>query len=66
MNWPSQYAIGALFLQKKWALMDEEVLRVKGSCSRSVREYQMCSQSLLELVLAGMRDGISFAKFLPR
>ena len=41
-------------LQKKGALMDEEVLRVKGSCSRSVMECQMCSQDLLEFVLAGM------------
>ena len=51
-------------LQKKCALMDEEVLRVKGSCSRSVREYQMCSQSLLELVLAGMCVMVQNASFL--
>ena len=51
-------------LQKKWALMDEEVLRVKGSCSRSVMEYQMFSQSLLELVLAGMCVMVQNASFL--
>ena len=39
-------------LQKKCALMDEEVLRVKGSCSRLVREYAMCGQSLFRLLLA--------------
>ena len=51
-------------LQKKCVLVDEEVLRVKGSCSRSVRESQMCAQSLLELVLAGSSVMIQNTSFL--
>ena len=41
-------------LQKKWALMDEEVLGMVWSCFRLVREYGMCGQSLLWFLLAGM------------
>ena len=41
-------------LHKKWALMDEEVLEVVGSCFRSGLMFGMCSQCLLRLVLTGM------------
>ena len=41
-------------LQKKWALMDEEVLEMVWSCFRLVREYGMCGESLLKLVLTEM------------
>ena len=51
-------------LQKRWALMDEEVLEVVGSCFRSGLMFGMCSTSLSWLVLAGMRDVVVFAKLL--
>ena len=44
--------------------MNDEVWNMVGSCFRSVGSSEKCLQSLLKLVLAGMRDGISFAKFL--
>ena len=51
-------------LQKKWALMDEGVLGMVWSCFRLVREYEVCSQSLLLLVLAVMCDMLQNASFL--
>ena len=51
-------------LPKKWALMDEEVLEVVGSCFRSGLMFGICSISFLRLVIAGMRVVFQNAKFL--
>ena len=42
------------FLQKNGVSVNEGVLKVKGSCSRSVGSSGKCLQSLLLLVLAVM------------
>ena len=42
----SQVAEGTLFLQQEGVSVNEEVLKVVWSCFRSVREYEMCLQSL--------------------
>ena len=42
------------FVQQNGVLMFREVLKVVGSCFRSVEEYGMCGESLLKLVLAAM------------
>ena len=52
------------FVQQNGVLMFGEVLKVVRSCLRSVMMYGKCLQTLLLLVVTGMRDVISFAKFL--
>ena len=39
---------------QNYVLMNEGVLGMAWSCFRSVREYGMCGESLLKLVLAAM------------
>ena len=53
------------FVQQNGVLMFEEVLKMVSSFLRSVMMYGKCLQTLLWLVVTGMRDVISFAKFLP-
>ena len=55
---------GTLFLQQGGVSVNKEVLKVVWSCFRSVREYEMCLQSLFRLLLAGSEYGLSFAMFL--
>ena len=54
------------FVQQNGVLMFGEVLKVVRSCLRSVMMYGKCLQTLLWLVVTGMRDVFSFAKFLSR
>ena len=49
----SQVAEGTLFLQQGGVSVNEEVLKVVGSCFRSGLMFGMCSISLFKLVLTG-------------
>ena len=51
-------------MQEDGVFVFEEVLGMVWSCFRLVREYGMCGQSLLELVLAGMCGRVQNASFL--
>ena len=60
----SQVAVGTLFLQQGGVSVNEEVLKVVGSCFRSGLMFGICLQTLPWLVPAGMRDVVVFAKLL--
>ena len=60
----SQVAELALFLQQEGVFVNEEVWDVVQSCFRSVRVCERCLQSLLWLVVTGMRDWSCFAILL--
>ena len=52
------------FLQKNSVSVNEGVLGMVWLCFRLVREYEVCSQSWFELLLAGSECWTSFAKLL--
>ena len=53
-----------VFVQFNGDSVNGEVLEVIGSCLRSGWMFRMCLTSLLKLVLAEMRVGSCYARFL--
>ena len=59
-----QSAAGPVFVQFNGDFVNESVWDLVGSCSSSEWMFRICLTSLLKVVLAEMRVGMCYGKFL--